>query len=84
MIFTIGKKEIYEKYIDEDENAAKAAGGSVWRFWKDALAYLERTKQEGEFEVYAVDADWRDDTIDTGKEWNSLTRDAKLLRVRRS
>lgn len=85
MIFTIGKKEIYEKYIDDDPDPRKAVGGSVWKFHKDAKAHLAASDDRDEFDVYAVDADWDKDTMqeEDGVAWRSLTRAAKLLKVRR-
>jgi len=83
MIFTVGDRQEYEAYIDEDENPMKRKGGSVWRFWREAHDFLVRTGQEELFGIYAVEADWRDDAVPTGFEWKTLNRDAKLVRIRR-
>ena len=74
VIYTVGKKSIYEDYIKNDPNAAKTKGGSVWQIYQDA----EKFAQDG-YAVYGVDAEW-DDTIQGGK-WNSLKEDAKLVKL---
>lgn len=74
MIYTVGKKSIYEDYIKSDPNAAKAKGGSVWKSYQDA----EKFVKDG-FAVYGIEVDWTD-TI-RGKKWNSLKENGKLVKL---
>lgn len=74
MIYTVGKKSIYEDYIKSNPNAAKAKGGSVWKSYQDA----EKFAGDG-FAVYGVEAEW-DDTIQ-GERWNSLKEKGKLVKL---
>jgi len=81
MIFTIGRTDIYEQYLDTDLNPRKSHGGSVWPSLVTARNYLTQA-QLFEFSVYGVDADWDMDTIiEEDQEYRSLTRVAKLLRI---
>jgi hypothetical protein len=83
MIFTIGKIEVYEKYLASDNNAAKRRGGSVWETYDGAFAYLTRVNLIGEFKVYGVDADWEKDTkSERGADgWKVLRKNATLIKV---
>lgn len=74
MIYTVGKKSIYEDYIKNEPNAAKAKGGSVWKRYQDA----EKFAKDG-FAVYGVETEWAD-TIQ-GEKWNSLKKDGKLVKL---
>jgi hypothetical protein len=93
MIYTVGRKEGYEHYLNTDPNPGKAKGGSVWRHYEHAKIYLQRTQQH-DYDVYAVDADWLEDVIPDPEAphqnavsyipWCQLKRDAKLLRVNKN
>ena len=76
MIYTLGWKSSYDLYIKNDSNAAKAIGGSVWRYKKDAKKHLGWG-----FEIYGVKAKWRIDTKDTGEGWDELLIEGKLIKL---
>lgn len=85
MIYTLGFKTEYDKYIKDDLNAGKRNGGSVWRKISDAKAYLDNwakndPNQANLFSIYAVYADWEKDTYhdDNG---DYLNKDAKLAHI---
>ncbi len=86
MIFTIGDKSLYEAYLSEDPNAAKAAGGTVWLFREQAEAHallINVTRPEKyRFKVYGVMAVWDEDTKpdpEVGNGAHTILRDAKLI-----
>ncbi len=81
MIYTVGIRINYDNYIATDPNAAKAAGGSVWKTLKEIEKYLRESNQAALYAAYGVEADWDKDTepvATEGANWRSLTRDAKL------
>jgi len=82
MIFTVGKREIYEPYIEQDEHACKAAGGSVWKEILDVKNYLHKNPMP-DFDIYGVEADWLTDTkIDiNGSGWHELLHKARLIKL---
>lgn len=79
MIFTVGKRDNYEKYISEFPEASKAIGGSVWQTREQAQEYA---KNNG-FSVYGVEANWDIDTIfdKSGDGWNELLINAPLVKL---
>lgn len=85
MIYTLGKKEIYEPYIAADPNAAKAAGGSVWRTYEEIIAYLDETRHKQDITqycIYGVIANWSTDTKKLkNTNYRALKRDAKLIKL---
>jgi len=86
MLYTLGNKKVYDKYIEMDSEAAKAVGGSVWKTKKDIEKYLEKFPNPG-FDVYGVKANWERDTKfdsihGTSVNWNELTKKAKLIKLR--
>jgi hypothetical protein len=84
MIFTVGVTSIYDSHIDSPKGFQKGSGGSVWRFYKDAYEYLEKTDHAKRQSVYAVDADWFKDTVAVEKEsFRNLKKDSKVYRVLR-
>jgi len=81
LIYTIGRRDIYEPYIASDPSAAKAKGGSVWRTRDEALHYLSEHLLY-DYWVYGVVARWDEDTeVDPGATgyWRALTKDAYLI-----
>jgi hypothetical protein len=88
MIYTVGKIEIYEKYLNEDPSPKKDVGGSAWETLDDARGYLiewyEREPSEAiKFAVYSMDADWQADTRPEPEDqrFRVITRQARLRRV---
>jgi len=80
MIYTIGKKSIYDIYIKNDINPRKLGktdnypGGSVWRYKKEVEKFLTKG-----YEVYGVLADWEKDTKQSNDgKWNDLLKSSKL------
>lgn len=85
MIYTLGHKESYERYFEEQDVPKKKGrdqadgypGGSVWRTRAEAQRHCPE-----DFRVYGVLADWETETAATpGIEWNDLLRDAELVRL---
>jgi len=83
MLFTIGRIDVYEPYLDSDPDAAKGKTGSVWETIESVREYMENGNGNlSGFRIYMVDADWEADTeFVPGETWRSLIRPAKLLRV---
>ena len=85
MIFTLGKKSIYEPlFVDPDNPPMKAKGGSVWQNWNAAEAHRLTMSNPGDFGVYGVGADWYSSQVrieSKGVQWRSLTVNAPLLRI---
>ena len=82
MIYTVGKIDIYENYLDTDPDAAKGKTGSVWQTLEDIQKYVNGNSSLRNFRVYGVEADWELDTeIIEGENWRSLIRSAKLVRL---
>jgi hypothetical protein len=68
MIFTVGKKYLYDDILERPENYTDGAlykrkGGIVFQTAVDAYGQINSKKWRG-FEVYGVDADWDEDTYD--------------------
>jgi hypothetical protein len=80
MIYTLGRKESYDKYIKDDINAAKGVGGSVWQYKEDAEKHLN-PEYPIIFEIYGVEAKWRIDTKDIGENWDELLIEGKLVKL---
>lgn len=81
LIYTVGRRDIYESYLDADLSAAKAKGGSVWRTREEAQSYLEATRQS-DYSVFGVVADWNRDTeFVLRAKWRALTKNAYLVRL---
>jgi len=83
MIYTLGRIDVYEKYMASDPNAAKRKGGSVWETYDKVFAYLYMGTLHDDFKIYGVEADWNDDTeFEEGAEgWRALKRNAKLIKL---
>jgi len=91
MIYTLGKTDLYEKYLDHKPDAKKKGrtkdyeGGTVWETTEDAQKYINECCSPNEFSIYGVEADWKRDTLPeidpTGYNSRSLKRDAKLVRL---
>jgi hypothetical protein len=81
MLYTLGRKIVYEPYLDSDPNASKGVGGSVWKTREQARKCRDGFSPD--FEVYGVEADWDKDTklSEEDVEWRDLTRSAKLIRL---
>jgi hypothetical protein len=83
MIYTIGLKSSYEKYISEQGVPKKLGrredycGGSVWRTYEEAELFAK----DG-FCVYGVLADWEKDTIRSiDGNWNDLLVDSIIVKL---
>lgn len=79
MLYTVGKRILYDLYMARDSNAAKGVSGSVWETFAQAKAY--RDKQAHAFGIYGVEGDWLLDTKDIGQEFRALTKDCKLVAI---
>ena len=79
MLYTIGRRDIYEPYMVADSEAAKGVTGSVWRTFVEVMAY--RDSKAKEFGIYGVLADWDADTKHVVDGFRALTRAAKLVAV---
>ena len=79
MLYTVGKRILYDLYMARDPNAAKGVSGSVWETFAQAKAY--RDKQAPFFGLYGVEGDWTLDTKDIGQEFRALTKDCKLIEI---
>lgn len=85
LIYTIGKRDVYEPYIASDPNAGKGKGGSVWQYSLDALSYLILNELV-DFSIYGVVAEWgvdtRPDPASSGPDpWHELLHDAPLRKL---
>ena len=78
MLYTVGKRDVYEKYIATDKNARKGIGGSVWKSKSEAQKHCE-----SDFKVYGIEADWEKDTkLDVnGNGWHELIVNALLIKL---
>jgi hypothetical protein len=83
MIYTLGKKEIYERYLASDPMAAKRKGGSVWRTLKSIQKYKNKMEDKHLFGIYGVEAKWNKETrIDiNGDGWHELLKNARLVKL---
>jgi hypothetical protein len=77
MIYTIGRKDIYEPYL-ATLFPRKGKGGSVWKSFRQAKKYCIIG-----FKVYGVDADWKTDTCFSKYKdsFRCLKRNARLIRL---
>lgn len=83
MIFTIGHKESYDQYFQEQSNPQKLGrtedytGGSVWLTIEEALRHCSE-----EHAVYGVLADWAIDTAPSKDgDWHDLLVTSTLVMV---
>lgn len=87
MIYTLGRKSVYDIHIEHNPQAMKIGrtedypGGSVWRTPEEARQYLA-DKNLDDFDVYGVEADWEKDT-EPAKDgpFHDLLGDARLVRL---
>jgi len=79
MLYTIGKRIIYDLYMARDSNASKGITGSVWETFEQAKRYRDR--QAHAFGIYGVEADWNLDTKNIGEEFRALTRECRLVAI---
>lgn len=76
MIYTVGKAAIYDPLLGRPD-FMKAAGGSVWRTYNEALKFCS----DG-FRVYGVLARWGVDTkTNASGKWGDLLIDAPIVEV---
>jgi hypothetical protein len=91
LAYTLGARQVYEPYLDNDPNPMKAKGASVWRTPEGAETHLEKCGGrvaifDGvlvEAAVYPVELPngWERDTHQVdGVYWRTLMVDAKLRR----
>ena len=82
MLYTIGRIDIYESYLDTDCDAAKGKTGSVWETLEEVQCYFNKHPGFRGYRIYGVEADWNLDTEPiSGEKWRGLTRSAKLVRL---
>ena len=75
LLYTVGNSEQYFSYIEEDPDAAKGVGGSVWKTIAEAAAHLNP-----QLSIFGVYADWGVDTEpDEDGDWHRLLVDAPLV-----
>lgn len=85
MIYTVGERNTYDRYIAEDANPRKKGrvgqycGGSVWEDPTEAARHAPLG-----YGVYGVIANWELDTSPSlsGGPWHDLLVDARILHVR--
>ena len=89
MIFTLGRKLVYETALADKNNpnpmkAGKSEdyeGGEVWKTVVQAQRYAAHKKLNG-FAVYGVLADWDKDTVPSKEgSYHCLIKDAEFVRV---
>ena len=91
MIYTLGRKSVYEEVFDKMDQSREYckkfgktstySGGSVWKTYEDALQYKEKNRLY-DFNIYGVIASWIDDTeFNEHGEFNNLIRDSRLIRL---
>ena len=83
LIYTLGRKSIYDPLFGRPRKPMKGKGGSVWETHGDAEAYRMCMREKREYGVYGVVADWDRDTKPTGKDapYRDLNRDATLVQL---
>ena len=93
MLYTIGKKSLYDAYIRDDPRPQKRGrrselninneeGGSVWKDYESAkdAAKISSQISGDEFVVYGVEADWDLDTASIeGARFRELLVDSDLF-----
>lgn len=83
LVFTLGNTENYERFKEQErpQKCGKrlfSQGGSVWKDYQEAR---EVGRLVG-FSVYAVLADWQQDTLPIeGKLWRELRWDSDLFKL---
>lgn len=68
LVFTLGRKDIYEPLFDLKEIPQKASGGSVWETYEEAKEYRQSMFKKDAFNIYGVVCDWDKDTEIVEKE----------------
>jgi hypothetical protein len=84
MIFTLGKRSIYEPLFGGPEPPCMARHSSVWETAEAAAAHIAGFDYEPEFAVYGVLADWDDDTYEGDYpdcEWRCLGQSMPLVKL---
>lgn len=83
MIYTVGKKEIYNQVLKENPEIKKLKGGSVWRSHRKALKYLHDNllHEIGEWEIYGINEEWRNTINERGAEWRKLDKDCRIIKL---
>ena len=83
MIYTVGRKADYDRYLCEQVVCRKLGregsycGGSVWRTFEEAQAHAP----EG-FAVYGLKAEWDTDTVKSGDgDWNDLLVSSEIVNL---
>lgn len=78
MIYTIGKKVLYESYFESQEHPMKGVGGSVWKTEEEAQVHCSSG-----YKVYGVFANWETDTkpSENGGDWHDLLINAELIKL---
>ncbi len=89
MIYTIGIKANYDRYLKEYKLVEKEVYGSVWGEFAEADAACKFATNVGSetFDVYGVEASWEKDTIkhpDRTIIWRSLNKRAKIIKCIKS
>lgn len=82
MLYTLGIKSIYERYLDESPDPIKGAGGFVWLMREDVEHIISHSTDSTDWGVYGVEADWDRDTAPVVDGINrELVRSVKLVRL---
>ena len=82
MIYTVGRRDVYEGALAMDPKLKKLKGGSVWKTKEDAQQYLQDTRQDKTFLVYGIEADWDKDTDEVRRApWHALNKNARIKRI---
>lgn len=88
MIYTVGIKENYDKYLEEFPGLEKEVGGSVWEFPELAARYIKNINYIARkpYEVYGIEADWEFDTeivknCLSSPTFRSLKKRAKIIKL---
>jgi len=82
MVYTVGRIDIYEPYLDSDPDAAKGKTGTVWKDYESVKRFCAARSGMINFKIYLVEADWDNDTEEVpGEEYRELSHAAKLHRL---
>lgn len=89
MIYTIGIKENYDKYIlDYGDKCEKEIGGSVWEFPELAAQYVKNINRTARkpYAVYGVELNWDYDTTTdnnclTEPTYRKITKRGKIVKL---
>ena len=97
MIYTFGRTSNYDKDLSARDDVKKIgrqedyAGGSVWRTYEEAQAFVDSLPNEfcpdwyaKDFSVYGVIAEWETETYqgDEGAPWRNLRKDSLLVKLK--